>query len=196
MIWRPSKAVCNCLALVLPKPKQACSQTCLQMNAGAGPTMSDGKSLFHVDHGNRAASGSALSITAVSAARVAMRRQKGLAGEIIQVLPMFLVVPPEKETEAEQIVAQLASVKVDEVNPFSAKLTVLCDPNLTSATRWYLAAAPGRPEGLQHAYLDGFKGPQIVTREGFEVDGTEFKVSMHFGCGFVDWRAWYMNPGA
>lgn len=168
----------------------------LQMNSGAGPTMADGKTLFHADHGNRAASGSALSIASVSAARTAMRRQKGLAGEIIQVLPTFLVVPPEKETEAEQIVAQLASVKVDEVNPFAAKLKVLCDPNLTSATRWYLAAAPGRPDGLQHAYLDGNKGPQITTREGFEVDGTEFKVSLDFGCGFVDWRPWYMNPGA
>jgi hypothetical protein len=168
----------------------------LQMNAGLGPTMGDGKTLFHVDHGNLAAAPAALSVTSISAARTAMRRQKGLAGDIIQVDPQFLVVPPELETVADQLVAQLAAVKADDVNPFAAKLTVLCDPNLTSATRWYIAAAPGRPDGLQHAYLDGLEGPQITTREGFEVDGTEFKVRLDFGCGFVDWRPWYMNPGA
>ncbi|WP_323716239.1 phage major capsid protein [Paracoccus aminovorans] len=168
----------------------------LEMNAGAGPTLSDGRTLFHADHGNRAASGGVLSIVTLSAARVAMRRQKGLSGEAIQVQPALLVVPPELETTAQQLVAEITAASVDEVNPFTDTLGVLVDAHLTSATRWYLAAKPGRPDGLQHAYLDGATGPQVFTREGFEVDATEFKVRLDFGCGFVDHRAWYMNPGA
>lgn len=82
------------------------------------------------------------------------------------------------------------------MNPFTNKLEVVVDANLTSATRWYLSARPGAPDGLLHAYLDGNVGLQIFIRKGFEVDATEFNVRLDFGCGFVDHRAWYMNPGA
>ena len=167
----------------------------LERNSGAGPVMRDGRTLFHVEHGNVAASGSALSIASLSAARTAMRRQKGLGGEAIAVEPAMLVVPPELETMAQQLVAAITAASAGEVNPFAGKLTVLVDAHLTSPTRWYLAATPGRPDGLHHAYLDGDTGPQVFTREGFEVDASEFKVRLDFGCGFVDHRAWYMNPG-
>lgn len=164
-------------------------------DAGLGPVMSDGKALFHADHGNLASSGGAISITTLSAARTAMRRQTGLSSEPINVTPMFLVVPPELETVAEQIIAEITAADAEKVNPFTGKLTPLVDPLLTDAARWYLAAAPGRPDGLQHAYLDGRTGPQIMTREGWEVDGMEFKARLDFGAGVVDHRAWYMNPG-
>lgn len=165
-------------------------------DAGLGPVMSDGNALFHADHGNLASSGGAISITTLSTARTAMRRQTGLSKEPINVTPMFLVVPPELETVAEQIIAEITAADADKVNPFTGKLTPLVDPLLTDAARWYLAAAPGSPDGLQHAYLDGQSGPQIMTREGWEVDGMEFKARLDFGAGVVDHRAWYMNPGA
>ena len=168
----------------------------LEMNSGVGPSMSDGVTLFHADHGNLAAAGAALSITSLSAARTAMRRQKGLAGEALRVDPAMLIVPPELETLAEQLVAEISAASTDNVNPFQRKLTVLADAHLTDPDAWYVAALPGRPEGLQHAYLDGATGPQVFTREGFETDASEFKVRLDFGAGFVDHRAWYKNPGA
>ena len=167
----------------------------LEMNSGVGPAMSDGVTLFHADHGNLAATGAALSITSLSAARTAMRRQKGMSGEAIRVDPAMLIVPPELETVAEQLVAEISAASTDDVNPFQRKLTVLADAHLTDPAAWYVAALPGRPEGLQHAYLDGATGPQVFTREGFETDASEFKVRLDFGAGFVDHRAWYKNPG-
>ncbi|MCJ7871491.1 Mu-like prophage major head subunit gpT family protein [Phaeobacter sp. J2-8] len=169
--------------------------TLLEMNSGAGPVMSDTVNLFDAAHGNLASSGGALSISTLSAARTAMRRQKGLAGEAIRVDPAMLIVPPELETVAEQLVAEIAATTTDESNPFTAKLTVLADAHLTDEDAWYIAALPGRPDGLQHAYLSGTTGPQIFTREGFETDASEFKVRLDFGAGFVDHRAWYKNPG-
>ncbi len=168
----------------------------LEMNAGTGPALSDGHPLFHADHGNRAASGGALSLQTLSDARVVMRRQKGLSGEAIQVQLALLIVPPELETAAQRLVTEITAASVDDVNPFTDSLAVLVDAHLTSPTRWYLAAKPGQPDALQHAYLDGATGPQIFAREEFEVDSFAFKVRMDFGCGFVDHRAWYMNPGA
>jgi len=136
------------------------------------------------------------SIQTLSDARTAMRRQKGLAGEAINVLPAFLLVPPELEGEAEKVIADISAAAIEAVNPFSGKLSVLVDANLTDPARWYIVARPGEPDSLQHAYLDGVVGPQVFTREGFDVDGMEFKVRMDFGAGFVDHRGWYTNPGA
>jgi hypothetical protein len=167
----------------------------LEQNAGSGPTMKDGKALFHADHKNLG-TGSAISIAALAEARTAMRRQKGLSGEAINVTPAFLVVPPELETTAEQLIAEITAAEASQVNPFAGRLTLLVDANLTDPARWYLSAGPGRPDGLQHAYLDGQRGPQVFTQEGFEVDALQFKVRLDFGAGFVDHRAWFMNPGA
>jgi len=166
----------------------------LEENAGLGPKLSDGKTLFHADHGNVAQSASFLSITSLSAARISMRRQTGLVGEAINVAPTFLVVPPELETLAQQVLTEVAASEVANANPFAGKLKLLVEPRFSSASAWYLCAAPGAPDGLQHAYLDGVSGPQLFTREGFEIDGIEYKVRMDFGAGFADHRGWYMNP--
>ncbi len=168
----------------------------LEENAGLGPRLSDGKTLFHADHGNLAPASGTLSVANLGAARVAMRRQTGLAGEAINVVPAFLVVPPELETLAEQVLTEIAASEVANANPFAGKLKLLVEPRFTSASAWYVCAAPGAPDSLQHAYLDGVTGPQLFTREGFEVDGIEYKVRMDFGAGFTDHRGWYMSPSA
>ncbi|PYC47103.1 hypothetical protein DI396_11100 [Litorivita pollutaquae] len=168
----------------------------LEENGGAGPKMFDGKTLFHVDHGNIGQGATSLSVASLGVARVAMRRQTGIAGEAINVVPTFLVVPPELETLAEQVLTEIAASEVAHANPFAGKLKLLVEPRLTSQTSWYLSAAPGAPDGLQHAYLDGVSGPQLFTREGFEVDGIEYKIRMDFGAGFTDHRGWFMSPSA
>ena len=168
----------------------------LEENAGLGPKLSDGKTLFHADHGNLAQASAMLSVASLGSARVAMRRQTGLAGEAINVVPTFLVVPPELETLAEQVLTEIAASEVANANPFAGKLKLLVEPRFASSTAWYLCASPGAPDSLQHAYLDGVAGPQLFTREGFEVDGIEYKVRMDFGAGFTDHRGWYMSPSA
>ncbi|OAN86082.1 head maturation protease, ClpP-related [Sulfitobacter geojensis] len=168
----------------------------LEENSGLGPKLSDGKTLFHADHGNLGSAQSVLSVSSLGVARVAMRRQTGIAGEVINVMPTFLVVPPELETLAEQVLSDIAASEVAHANPFAGKLKLLVEPRFNSASAWYLCAAPGAPDGLQHAYLDGMAGPQLFTREGFEVDGVEYKVRMDFGAGFTDHRGWYMSPSA
>ncbi|MFA5539008.1 MAG: peptidase U35, partial [Gemmobacter sp.] len=47
-------------------------------NGGLGHTMRDGKAVFHADHGNLAAAGAVLDVTSLSAARLALRSQRGL----------------------------------------------------------------------------------------------------------------------
>lgn len=164
-------------------------------NSGLGPTMDDTKTLFHADHGNVAGSGTAIDVTNLSLARKAMRLQTGLAGEPINVVPRFLLVSATKETQAESVMAQLYAPSIDEVNPFQGRLTILVEPRL-SANPWYVFADPAQAPILEYAYLTSAPGPQVSMREGWEVLGSEFRAVLDFGCGALDHRGAYRNPGA
>jgi hypothetical protein len=161
----------------------------------SNPVMSDGATLFHATHGNLAVLGASPSDTYLADARTGMRRQTGLSGEPIAVTPKFLIVPPELEDVALKLVTAITPAKTDDVNTHT-NLSVIVEPRFTSATAWYLAAAPAEIDGLEYAYLEGAPGPQIESRNGFEVDGVQIKVRLDFGAGFVDWRGWYRNAGA
>jgi len=102
------------------------------------------------------------------------------------------------ETVAEQFLATLSPTVSTDVNPFSGKLELVVDPRLdaSSATAWYLAARPELIDTIEYAYLEGYNGPTIEVREGFEVDGTEFKARLDFGCGVLDHRGLFKNAGA
>lgn len=168
--------------------------------AGLGPVMADGERLFDAAHSNLW-SGSlpvdepVIGETTLSAARLAMRRQKGLSGQAINVRPAFLLIPPELETTAEKTLAAVQANKTDDVNVFGGKLEILVEARLTNTARWYVVADPASIEGLEYAYLQGAEGPQTETRTGFDVDGVQFKVRLDFGAAFVDWRGWYTNAG-
>lgn len=160
------------------------------------PTMADTKQVFHkTSHGNTDTASSGSDVVAdftsdLDAARLAMRKQKGLGGEIIGVEPRFVLVPPDLETTAQKALAAIQATKAADVNPFS-HLELIVEPRLSSTSRWYLAADPAQIDGIEYAYLEGAPGPQIETRMGFEVDGVEIKVRLDFGCGWLDWRGWY-----
>lgn len=160
----------------------------------ANPVMSDGVAVFHEDHGNLAASGGDVFFTNLSAMRVRMRRQKGLGGEPINVTPSALLVSPEYESAAQKALAEIDATKTEDVNPFS-NLNLVVESNFTNHAAWYVVADPATIDGLEYAYLEGAPGPQIETRQGFEVDGVQIKVRLDFGCGWIDYRGWQKNPG-
>lgn len=159
------------------------------------PAMSDGTTVFHADHGNLASAGAAIGATTLTAARTAMRRQTGLGGQPIDASPYAVVVPPELETQAEKLLTEISANTTNDVNPFS-KLILAVEPRLSDTGAWYVAADPSIIDGLEYAYLEGAPGPQIETRQGFEVDGVQMKVRLDFGCGWTDYRGWYKNAGA
>lgn len=165
---------------------------------GTGPVMKDGNTLFAAAHGNLPAVGLDLTEDGLSAARLAMRRQKGLSGMPIDVTPRYLLVPAALETRAEKLLAAIRPATSDDVNPHAGKLDLVVDARLddVSDSRWYLAADPSMIDGLEYAYLEGAPGPQIESRNGFEVDGVQVKIRLDYGAGFVDWRGWFASEGA
>ena len=167
----------------------------LEDGSGAGPMLADGQRLFHASRGNIMTAG-AITVANIGLAVAALRRQRGLAGEAISIEPAFIIVPPELEAAALQAVAEISPATASDANPFAGRLEVVVESRLASATRWYVASAPGRPEALVAAWLEGNRAPMLDSRQGFEVDGMEFRCRLDFGAAFLDWRGWITNPGA
>lgn len=168
----------------------------LTANAGAGVTMGDGKALFHADHGNLAAAGSLLDVLSLDTARQAMRTQKMQDGKTpVNVVPRFLVVSPALETAAEKLLTSIQPNTTADVNPFGGKLSLIVEPRLTG-NGWYLFGDPSTAPVLEYAYLSSAQGPQLSSRDGWEVLGREFRVTLDFGAGATDHRGAYRNAGA
>ena len=165
---------------------------------GNGP-LSDGKALFHVDHGNTAIVGAALSAASLAVARASMRRQRGIGGQFIDPQPRFLIVPVALESLAESLVVQSMPGKaLPTENAWISGLQVVADPRLdvASETAWYLATAPGVNDSIVRAYLAGEDRPALDERDGFVRDLREFKVRLDLAVGVIDYRGLYRNPGA
>jgi HK97 family phage prohead protease len=152
------------------------------------PALSDTIAPIHASRGNLHAD-TALDIEGLSTVRTAMRQVTGLDGKtVIGVAPKFLVVGPELETTAEQLLTQTQAQYPDDVNPFSGKLTLLVEPRLAESARWFVFADPARVPTLAHAYLSGAAGVQIQRQESWNTLGLSFRAFLDFGAAWTDWR--------
>lgn len=153
------------------------------------PEMSDGTTVFHASRGNLGTGlDYALSVEGLSLARQAMRVVKGVDGKtIIGARPRYLVVGPEMETAAEQLLATINPATVGDVNPFAQRLELVVEPRL-SGDEWFLLADPAQVPSLQYGYLASAQGVQIQRREMWDTLGLSFRAFLDFGAGWADWR--------
>jgi len=168
----------------------------LTQSAGAGPLMQDGKRLFSADHGNLSTDtvGQAGSDN-LDNARSSMRKQKGLDGTTpVNVVAKYLLIGPDQEKYAEQRLATINAAETAFANPFANSLTILVEPRITN-NDWRFFADPAVLPAIEYAYLSSAQGPQLSSRDGWEVLGREFRCVLDFGCGAVDWRGVYRIPG-
>ena len=161
--------------------------------------MQDNIALFDTKHGNVAGTGEALSVKAIAKAITAMRRQKGITGDAtLNITPKYLVVPPELEMTAYQIVNSTAAVdgvNSGVVNPYKGRFVVVADAELTDPDAWYLVADASQHDTIEVTYLNGVETPRLETRQGFDVDGIEYKVAFDCGVSALDFRGLYKNAG-
>ncbi|MGQ0565973.1 MAG: prohead protease/major capsid protein fusion protein [Gemmobacter sp.] len=159
----------------------------------------DNVAMFHASHGNLGTGydlGATGDIEEIGIARKALRNMKGLDGITpINAVPRYLLVGPQVEFHAEKILSAIYATTFEDANPFSGKLTLLVEPRITDK-RWYVFADPGALPCLEYAYLSSAQGPQMASREGWDVLGMEFRVVLDFGAGATDFRGAYLDPGA
>ena len=170
----------------------------------ANAALADGVALFHATHTNLGTgAGSALQMSALTTARAAMRLQKGLAGEELNLAPNFLIVPAALEQTAYQLTSSnYVPAKQSDVNEFRVggrtALEAIVEPILdgNSAAAWYLAASSSQVDTVEYCYLDGAEGPTIESDVGFETDGISYKCRLDFAAKAIDYRGVYKAAGA
>lgn len=167
------------------------------------PTMGDSKSLFHADHSNyvTSSSGSAPSVTNLNTAAAAMATQKDIQGiQNLNVRPIFIIAPWALKGTIDNLLVETSPVAPGTLaapvrNPWSY-LQPVYDARIDAsvATEWFLAARKGMTVKL--FTLNGNMTPMLETREGWAVDGMEFKARVTAAAKAVDYRGLYMNYGA
>jgi HK97 family phage prohead protease len=167
--------------------------------------MSDALGVYHSTHGNVGTK--ALGVAGLAEGFMIMLKQRDVApktgelGDFINVTPAVLTVPPELLSLALQLTADITPNAVSAVNPYRGKLKVEVEPRLSAAgvtngtTSWFLDAAPSDWPTWEVAYLEGERGPVIESREGFEVDGMEFKVRHDVAMAPIDWVGTFRSDG-
>ena len=166
------------------------------------PTLAtDGKVVFHADHAN-IGSASAPDVTGITDARTLMRKQKGLtaAAGRLGIKPKYVVAPLKYELGLAQIMGQANYVPntTDEIVPgyIRGMEYVISDVIDEESTQvWYGVADPAVIECIVVARLQGGQSFRVFQKEGWNVDGMEWKVRHWFGAGIVDYRGLYRNPG-
>lgn len=170
------------------------------------PAMSDGVNLFDNAHGNvQGSTGANVSVEKLNEGVLKMAEQKDLGGKKrLGIVPRFLLAPVAKRGIFEQFFATEliggVSNSPNIVNTWfkAGGLTVIYDHNLDDSgtngkKAWYLAADKGRT--VKVYFLNGVQTPYLESRDGWTVDGTEWKVRIDAAAAVTDYRGLYRNAG-
>ena len=190
----------NMLGRAAARTVEADVYALLALNSGAGPTMGDGKALFHADHGN-ITTGAAITMAALDLDRVAMASQKDVSGnDYLDLRPAVLLVPIGLGGTARSINdAQYdpdTANKLQKPNIVNGLFRDIVDTPRMTGTRRYLFADPSEAPVLEVAFLDGNQNPYLELQNGFDVDGARYKVRLDYGVGAIDYRGAVTNAGA
>jgi hypothetical protein len=177
----------------------------------ANAALSDTGALFNVTavttaggHANFATgTGSVLGTGSLKSGRAAMRVQKGLAAEELNVAPAYLIVPAALEQDAYQLTSNLYTpTKPSDVNEFRIGGRTALAPvveavlDATSTTAWYIAADSTQIDTIEYCFLDGSDGLYLENQIGFDVDGMRIKARLDFAAAAIDFRGLYSGKGS
>lgn len=158
--------------------------------------LADGKAVFHADHANLAAAGTAIDVDNVGKGRAAMGKQKSIDGNaLLSNSPRFLLTGPDRSTDAEKLVASVTPATAASVNPFSGKLVPI-ETSQIEGNAWHLIGAPELGSNWRWGYLEGYEAPRVRMEEPFGTQGFGMSVEHDFGAGAIDHRFAYKNAGA
>jgi len=166
----------------------------------ANSAMGDNVALFHSDHGNLGTAGVISEITAAEGIKL-MGLQKDIAGKRrLNLSPRFFIGPKTIEGAAEIFFSsnQFAGASTDTTrsNPYAGtRFERVYDSRLddASTTAFYFAGPKGKTVKL--FFLNGNRTPFLETKEGWTIDGVEFKTRIDVGAKAIDWRGLVKNAG-
>jgi len=176
-----------------------------RMGRGAALAMNDSIwSNFQTDNATyfqaaSAAAGNALSYSSLESAVTAYRRLNDPDGNPLAIAPRILLVPPELEPKAVQLMTQsalivgsLGSTSSKSVEPsanaFAGRYRIVTSNYLTSSSTWWLMADAADLAALDIVFLNG---QQVPTIEQVQVDYQLLGVGLR---GFMDFGVVKAEP--
>jgi HK97 family phage prohead protease len=166
----------------------------LTTGAGAGQVMQDTLALFDASHNNAvsvATTEKEFTPQALQEARTLLRRQKDVSGQgWLNLQPRYLLCPPERESEAEILIARSTAHKTsttDTPTPgWIQGLNLVVEPRLADSDVMYLAASTDQIDTFELGVLTGH--PMAEEESQFTTDSVAWKLRHVFGGAFLDWR--------
>lgn len=159
----------------------------------SNPTMSDGNALFSVAHGNLPTA-TAFGASGIALMVKALRGQKSLDGLPLNLQPALLVVGPDLEVPARQLLAAVNATKTADVNPWANLAELVVDANL-GATEYYLFASPAAAPVIVYGYVGGSEGPQIRSERDFDTLALKIAANLDFATGAIGSTGAVKNAG-
>lgn len=171
----------------------------LNLNGGLGPVMADGLPLFDAAHGNIQPTGTALTVAGLDLNNVLMTSQTDPSGRRIVMRPHTLLVSTTQRLLARNLNDSEFDIDIaDGVTPNGIRNMfeqIIDTPEITSPRR-YIFADPQRFATFEVNFLNGQQTPFTESRDGWRIDGKEYKVRHDFGVDAVDWRTAMTDDGA
>lgn len=163
---------------------------------------------FSTDNGNYASGATtALSIDSLGAALRMMRMQTDPAGRPIDARPHALVVGPNLEADARQILASVELARTGDNSPIAnpwkdLNLKLVVEPRIAVSggswnPAWYLVGDPALVPALTASFLNGNERPTVEQNAApFEVLGEQWRCYFDYGIDLADHRAIVKMAGA
>lgn len=168
----------------------------------ANPKLGDGVTLFHqTSHKNTGTAG-AISIDTLNEGELKMSQHKDWGGnKRLGISPKFLLAPMALKGHVRQFFAtQLIGAVENQPNLYNpwfqgGGLTPIFDHGLDDNDdgTWYLAADKGKT--VRVYFLNGVQSPYLESKDGWNIDGTEWKVRIDAAAAAVDYRGLFRNTG-
>jgi ATP-dependent Clp endopeptidase proteolytic subunit ClpP len=169
----------------------------------SNPTLSDSVALFHATHANLLTAAT-INTASVDAMIAAMAKQKDASNNAValNIAMSYLIVPYALRGTASVVANseyEVGAANKNNTVPNSVRglFEVIADARLdaNSAAAWYGSANPGMHDTVEVTYLDGQDQPYLETKDGWDVDGAEFKVRIDAAVSPLDFRTLARNAG-
>jgi phage major head subunit gpT-like protein/phage head maturation protease len=175
--------------------------------------LADNNTFYTSGRGNYISGGTTvLSTTSLKTALEKFRKQTDPDGKPLGVTPQYLVVPPELEITADELMTSLVvntggsatTEKVPNRNVWANKFNVVQASYLSntamtgySTTAWWLAADPNDLPVIEIAFLNGRDMPIVESADAdFDSLGIQFRGYFDFGVAKQEYRAAIKSAGA
>lgn len=160
----------------------------------------DGSVLYVGGHSNTAAN--TLTHDNLVTGKLAMQKQQDPDSRAtLDIVPKFLVVPPDLEATANLIVSserRKGDTDAGDANVHYNQFTVVTSPYLRADTdNWYLVADPTRHEGIEIGFVGGRQEPEMFLQDVptvgnvFTEDEITWKIRHAYGGAVLEYRSFY-----